>query len=101
MFQIEKIYKHNYIYLGIYASSDFIKVNIGYSFINQSCMRELIEHEKPLDQQNEVKEFVIIRPKERKMFSGIQKDIKVKIDGYCGNRRLHEEYQAEVKSIKR
>lgn len=92
MFQIEKIYKHNYIYLGIYASSDFIKVNIGYSFVNYSCMRELVEHEKPLDQQNEVKEFVIVRPKERKMFSGIQKDIKVKIDGYCGNRRLHDEY---------
>ena len=63
-------------------------------------MRKLIEHEKPLDQQNEVKEFVIIRPKERKMFSGIQKDIKVKIDGYAGNRRLHDEYQAGVKCIR-
>lgn len=92
MFSIEKIYKHNYIYLGIYASSDFIKVNIGFSFVNHSCFRELIEHEKPMDQQAEVKEFVIIRPKIRKMFSGIQKDIKKKIDGYAGNKRLHDEY---------
>jgi hypothetical protein len=30
------------------------------------------------------------------MFSGIQKDIKKKIDGYAGNKRLHEEYQDEV-----
>lgn len=101
MFTIEKIYRHNYIYLGIYASSDFIKVNIGISFINSACMRELIEHEKPMDQRLEVKEFVIIRPKERKMFSGIQKDIKVKIDGYAGNKRMHDEYQAGVKVIRK
>lgn len=35
------------------------------------------------------------------MFSGIQKDIKVKIDGYAGSKRLHEEYQAEVKNIRK
>lgn len=49
MFSIVKIYKHNYIYLGLYASSDFVKVNIGYTFVNSSSMRELIEHEKPMD----------------------------------------------------
>ena len=70
MFTIEKIYKHNYIYIGVYASSEFVKFNIGISYVYKTCMADLIEFEKPIELK-EIKEFVIIKPKEKKMFSGI------------------------------
>ena len=62
-------------------------------------MADLTEYLLPLDQKQfkAAKEYVIIRPKIKKLFSKLQEELKHSIDDFAGSKYRYEEFKNGLK----